>query len=126
MAFKIEKIWVTEAGLPALVIWANDSHRCGYVELTEDSIFYGMTNQHEVHVILQKSIDDLDVHGGVTFFDTPYWTEARTAESNFFVGFDCAHSGDATSYSKDGVLRSLEFCVEQCEDLAKQLMSVRP
>lgn len=123
MTFKIEKSWVTEAGLPAVVIWVHDSHRCGYVELTEDSIFYGITNEREVHVILQKSIDDLGVHGGVTFFDTPYWTEARTVESNFFVGFDCAHSGDATSFSI-GVLRSLEFCVEQCEDLAKQLMSV--
>ena len=125
VTFKIEKSWVTEAGLPAVVMWANNSHRCGYVELTEDSIFYGITNEREVHVILQKSIDDLFVHGGVTFFDTPYWVDSNKEDSNFFVGFDCAHLGDATSYSRDGVVRSLEYCVEQCEDLAKQLMSVR-
>ena len=127
MSFKVEKIWVTEAGLPALVMWVHDSHRCGYVELTKDSIFYGLSDQREVQMILQKSIDDLYVHGGVTFFDTPYWTEDRTVESNFFVGFDCAHSGDISKYNtRGGVLRSLDYCIEECENLAKQLMSVSP
>ena len=68
MKFEVEKIWVTEAGLPAVVLWVNNSHRCGYVELTEDSIFYGITSKREVHPIIQKSIDDLCVHGGVSFF----------------------------------------------------------
>jgi len=127
MTLKIEKSWVTEAGLPAAVMWVNDSHRCGYVELTEDSIFYGITNEREVHVILQKSIDDLSVHGGVTFFDTPYWIDSNIEDSNFFVGFDCAHSGDATRYSPiEGELRSLDYCIEECESLAKQLMSINP
>lgn len=126
MTFEIEKSWVTKAGLPAVVIWANYSHRCGYVELTKDSIFYGMTNEYEVHVILQKSINDLDVHGGVTFFDIPYWLDPLPEDSNFFVGFDCAHSGDATRYSTAGILRSLEYCMEECESLARQLMSINP
>lgn len=127
MTFKIEKSWVTEAGLPAVVIWANDSHRCGYVELTEDSIFYGITNEREVHVILQKSIDDLSVHGGVTFFSTPYWTDSDIKDSNFFVGFDCAHAGDITRYNPtEGQLRCLDYCIEECESLAKQLMSINP
>ena len=39
MTFKVEKSWVTQAGLPAVVVWVNDSHRCGYVELTKDSVF---------------------------------------------------------------------------------------
>ena len=59
--------------------------------------------------IVQKSIDGLDVHGGVTFFDTPYWAES----SNFFVGFDCAHAGDTTRYSPaEGILRSLDYCTK--------------
>lgn len=125
MTFKIEKSWITEAGSPAVVIWVNDSHRCGYVELTEHSIFYGITNERDVHVILQKSIGDLDVHGGVTFFDVPYWADSDKEDSNFFVGFDCAHAGDATRYSK-GKLRSLDYCIEECEKLARQLMFASP
>ena len=108
MTFKVEKSWVTQAGLPAVVVWVNDSHRCGYVELTKDSVFYGVTNEREIQPIVQKSVDGLDVHGGVTFFDTPYWAE----DSNFFVGFDCAHVGDATRYMPaEGILRSLDYCI---------------
>lgn len=124
MTFKIEKSWVTEAGLPAVVMWANDSHRCGYVELTEDSIFYGITNEREVHVILQRSIEDLEVHGGVTYFDTPYWIHPLPEDSNMFVGFDCAHASDATRYNTTGTLKSLDYCIEECESLARQLMSI--
>lgn len=127
MSYEIEKSWITKAGLPAVVLWVNDSHRCGYVELTKDSIFYEITDKREVHPILQKSIDDLAVHGGVTFFDIAYWPDPESGVCNFFVGFDCAHSGDSTKYSpRRGILRSLDYCVAQCEDLAKQLMSINP
>lgn len=127
MTFKVEKSWVTKAGLPAVVVWVNDSHRCGYVELTKDSIFYGITDEREVHPTIHKSINDLDVHGGVTFFGTSYWIDSDTEDSNFFVGFDCAHAGDATRYSPaEGILRSLDYCTEECERLAKQLMSTDP
>lgn len=127
MTFKVEKSWVTQAGLPAVVAWINDSHRCGYVELTKDSIFYGITDEREVHPKIQKSIDEIDVHGGVSFFGTPYWIDSDTEDSNFFVGFDCAHAGDATRYSPaEGILRSLDYCTEECERLAKQIMSTDP
>lgn len=123
MTFKEEKSWVTQAGLPAVVVWAHDSYRCGYVEVTKDSIFYGVTNEREVQPTIQKSIDGLDVHGGVTFFDTIPWAEG----SNFFVGFDCAHAGDATRFNPTGgVLRTLDYCIKECESLAKQLMSTDP
>lgn len=124
MSFKEEKSWITQAGLPAVVAWVNDSHRCGYVKLTKDSIFYGITDEREVHPTIHKSINDLDVHGGVTYFDTPNWADSKEEDSNFFVGFDCAHAGDATSYNTTkGILRSLEYCIEECESLAKQLRS---
>lgn len=127
MTFKVEKSWVTQAGLPAAVIWVNDSHRCGYIELTKDSVFYGVTNEREIQPIVQKSIDGLVVHGGVTFFGTPYWSDSKEDNSKLFVGFDCAHVGDTTRYNPtEGILRSLDYCIEECESLAKQLMSTDP
>jgi hypothetical protein len=58
------------------------------------------------------------------FFDRPYWEDSTTENFNFFVGFDCAHAGDATRYfPAEGVLRSLDYCIEECESLASQLMA---
>ena len=75
----------------------------------------------------------LHVHGGLTFsgdgggkypvkVDTPTW----------WFGYDCAHLGDArepwSEYSDifgDGVVRTLEYCIGECESLAEQLSTVR-
>ena len=76
-----------------------------------------------------------DVHGGITYAD---------GESNYPVesdlwwfGYDCAHSGDEKDLSviddelKDffikypypgGVIRTLEYCISECESLATQLL----
>lgn len=114
---KIEKKWVTEAGYEAEVIATKMGHRCGYVTVPKDHPHYG------------KGYDDIDadVHGGLTFAN----------EGTF--GFDCAHLDDAKDVSimsdeykkifqmwpslTDGesTIKTLEFCVAECESLAKQL-----
>jgi hypothetical protein len=117
----VEKEWTTEAGLPAKVLIMPMGHRCGYVG-TDDKAFEG------------KGYDDIDVevHGGLTY--------ARTeADGLLWYGFDCAHYGDArdpalmdaehkgyyermdTSFWDDGTVKSLEYCVMECEELARQL-----
>ena len=91
-----------------------------------------------------------EVHGGVTFMDggrgypedIPCWVSLTTrsrAEIDFgmwWVGYDCGHSGDGKDLSvlkpslrriyeshsiHEGTLRSLEYCVEECNHLANQI-----
>lgn len=102
--FKIEKEWVTKAGLKAKVLWVNNSHRCGYVAIPKENKYF------------QIDYDCLkvEVHGGLTYGTTE-------PDGEYWVGYDCAHLGDKTAYWNDGVLRTLEYCTDQCEKLAEQL-----
>lgn len=126
---RLEKTWTTEAGLMAAVVVQDHGSRCGYVGVPKD------------HAAAGKSYDelDIDVHGGLTYdgCNTEY---PAPSDGLWWFGYDCAHWGDARDpalmtpdykelYDKGmfgslddyGVVRSLEFCVEQCESLAKQL-----
>ena len=80
--------------------------------------------------------------------DTNYWTRpwvrsgAWICQDYWWVGYDCGHAGDAKDptlmsdhYLKahgkygfaygDWVVRSLEYCVQECNLLASQLVRVR-
>lgn len=110
---KIEKSWTTQAGYQATVKIMPQGHRCGYVTLPED---HPCNGQHYGDL-------PIEVHGCLTY------GEGAT------FGFDCAHNGDSSDINlmsdecklsyrvwEDplGEVRSLEFCVEQCEDMARQ------
>ncbi|MNZ33639.1 hypothetical protein D3C78_509910 [compost metagenome] len=83
-----------------------------------------------------------DVHGGVTFADT--WArpddgkERETDQldtGDWWIGFDCAHSGDGSYppededgnilgypyHFSDGPVRELDYVVAECESLAMQI-----
>jgi hypothetical protein len=111
----IEKEWITKAGYKAQVVAQPMGHRCGYVTVPEDHPCFG------------KDYNDIDieVHGGLTF--------AHDGE----FGFDCAHFYDAKdeslmddvhkriqamypSFLYEGTVRTLEFCINECENMAKQ------
>ena len=121
---KTEKEWITRAGLKAAVIAHHMGHRCGYVGVPEDHPWHG------------KGYDevDLDVHGGLTYAD------AR--DDLWWFGYDCAHAGDAFdpelmsdeyktfSWSRALTLggetvKTLDFCVNECESMAAQLGAVK-
>ena len=119
---KTEKEWTTEAGLKATVIATPMGYRCGYVGVPEGHPLYG---KHYDDV-------DVDVHGGLTYsnLEDELWT----------FGYDCAHWDDARDpelmndeYKKvlmnwmegGGTIRTLEFCVAECEALAKQLEEMK-
>lgn len=83
-----------------------------------------------------KSMDIVfDVHGGVTFSDYLEIKGNRfdphldpIGEEKWYIGFDCAHAGDAPvnvepyDYVSPGdVVRSLDYVVEHCERLANQI-----
>lgn len=131
---RLEKTWMTEAGLTAAVVVQDHGSRCGYVGVPKG------------HAASGKSYNelDVDVHGGLTYSDvnTEY---PAPSDGLWWFGYDCAHFGDASdpalmtpkykelhdkklfTYALDAysVVRSLEFCVEQCESLAKQLKAMK-
>jgi hypothetical protein len=114
---KIEKQWTTAAGYKAEVLASPMGHRCGYVTVPDD------------HPCIRKNYSDLNVnvHGGLTY------------KNNATFGFDCAHLYDAKDpelmseeyrmvyemwpslREPEGTVKTLEFCVAECESLAAQL-----
>jgi hypothetical protein len=120
---KIEKEWTTKAGLKATVIATDMGHRCGYVSVPKDHPWHG------------KTYDEvgLDVHGGLTY--------AGMRDDLWWFGYDCAHLGDARDpelmsdeyksirimlVNFDGdTVKTLDFCVNECEAMAAQLGVVK-
>ena len=115
---KTEKEWITKAGLKAQVIATPTGHRCGYVSVPAEHPMFG------------KHYDDVevDVHGGLTY--------SKAEDGAWCFGYDCAHLDDAKDpalmsdeYKKvfrnwpdtGGTIKTLDFCVGECESLAKQL-----
>jgi hypothetical protein len=82
---------------------------CGYVVLTSDNKLFGL----DYDMIYSKI--DVSVHGGLTYSDE--------GEGGWVIGFDCAHAGDlcpAFPYY-DGVYRTKEFVITECEKLAEEV-----
>jgi hypothetical protein len=79
-----------------------------------------------------------NVHGGITYSggDPEY---PIPQENTWWFGYDCAHAGDAKDlsvvsdkmrqieeeYPTGGVLRTLEYCIAECESLSEQLDRVK-
>lgn len=102
-----EKSKFQHEGLHCRVLFVNDSHHCGYVAVPSG------------HPVFGKDYSDLEcdieVHGGLTY---------ASKEGDFWVlGFDCAHSGDATkSWPEGGTFRTVEYVEAECRSLAEQLV----
>lgn len=77
-----------------------------------------------------------DVHGGITFAGGD--GKHPVPSDLWWFGYDCAHSGDARDltvcdpatremelkYPTGGVIRSLEYCMNECESLAAQIAAL--
>ncbi len=92
-------------------------YRCGYVEVPE------ALNK------LKSELEDLDVHGGVTYIDHFNPIDLAPTKS-WWIGFDCAHVGDGftsrffTLRDPSEEVRSQEYCVKECERLIDQLIEL--
>lgn len=60
-------------------------YRCGYVRIPEGHPWHGL------------HYDDIDVacHGGLTYSRADVPCEGETEPGGWWIGFDCAHAGDA-------------------------------
>ncbi len=131
----MEKEWITESGLNAAVAKAN--HRCGYVGVPASHPLFGKDYSDTVNAkvselgdfpIGKRGIIDVflvavdperqlslgflfNVHGGITFSGN----QLRLNSNLWWFGYDCMHAGDTLETC------TLEFCIGECESLAKQL-----
>lgn len=113
-------------GFQCLVVNCRGSHLCGYVGIPEGHPWY-RTDYDGVRV----DGDYVDVHGGLTFADDHVLAGEKPA-GVWWIGFDCAHSGDriggpngddvssALRRGRSGVWRDEAFVRGECEKLAKQ------
>ena len=130
-----------DTGLPCLLHRGPSGHWCGYVGVAKDHLAFEMP---------YDKLDakwDIDVHGGLTFssfckekpveLGEPDESEGichvpgpDDPERVWWLGFDCAHSGDYTGMSTgqsyvaqdyDNIYRTADYVKEQCALLAKQL-----
>jgi len=113
-----EKEWITKSGLTAKIIIIDKTKdmtekqlsmfsgdtlsilkwRCGYVKVDENNKNYRLS---------YDDLGDICVHGGVTFSDF--------MGEDYWFGFDCAHANDSFE------VQTLEYCINECENLANQL-----
>lgn len=122
-------------GLPCLAVRHTDSgHWCGYVGVPEGHPFFKV-EYDEVRAIDGEWIE---VHGGLTFASMcqPGEDESRGVchlpgagepDHVWWLGFDCAHSGDRSPAHKssfnfgEDTYKTLRYVEIECRALARQL-----
>ena len=130
MGYTVEKDFVTKAGLRAVVIIClrddgTKRSRCGYVAVPESFSSFGKVYDGVA----------IDCRRGLTYSSHPDGQDSYpvTSESKLhWFGFDCAHYGDANiepdyidiKYPIGGTVRTLEYCEDQCESIAAQLVEL--
>lgn len=76
-----------------------NAHRCGYIKVLPGHPWFGKSYScHADEHYEDKPHDctqfDADVHGGITFAEHGKACPTHGPEAEWWVGFDCAHSGD--------------------------------
>lgn len=102
------------------------AYRCGYVRIPAGHPWHG------------KDYDDIspypDVHGGLTFAEADTDCGKGGGDNAWWLGFDCAHAGDAPDPDLEGYRESMRFpgdtvkttayVEDQCRVLAEQAAAV--
>jgi len=103
--------------------------RCGYVRVPPGHPWHGevMESWDESHP---------DVHGGITFTDPDVPCDAPGEDKHWWLGFDCAHAGDAPDPDLPGrmslyrmdedVIRTQEYVEAECRSLCEQALAIAP
>ena len=140
----ILKEWKTKAGFKAAVIKHNSfGHLCGYVGVDKKHSLYAKGYHQHCDCLIPSrdkamkgkvgkrgvismfcydgesaSMDIVfDVHGGVTYAGTD--KEYPIKSKLHWIGFDCGHAGDTPEKC------DLDYCIKECENLAKQIAEVK-
>ena len=106
-------------------------HYCGYVGIHKSNPLYEKVsdfggNAYIAHTTIEEQLDGRRLfyaHGGITF--TGYMKE--WGKDYFFIGFDCAHMGDATRISEikgGSTFKSWDYVKKEIDNLYKELSTV--
>ncbi len=105
-------------GFEYMVIHNDLGFRCGYVKVEKDHPWFG------------KDYDNIEasVHGGLTFAEYDVPCDKNGPDDGFWIGFDCAHSGDAQDLTLphtfvmpgNGTVKSQEYVENECKRLCEQ------
>ena len=142
-----EKRWKDwETGYQCLILRGPVGALCGYVGVPLDHPAVGKSyysTDFDIDEIItggaiekakiQKKINEIEVHGGLT-----YSGQSVPRDKDFYwFGFDCAHSGDfcpaiarvthfdGVPYDSGDIYRDFAYVESQCTLLAKQLRAVQ-
>lgn len=118
------------AGHEWQVVHNDRGHRCGYVKVSPGHPWHG------------KHYDDIEaeIHGGLTFSEDDEPCPLDGPDDGYWVGFDCAHAGDAPDpslpqtesirnvwpaiygdvASHRGTVRTQEYAEAECRSLCEQ------
>lgn len=112
------------AGFEWMVTHNGQGYRCGYVRIPVGHLWHGK-GYEEI---------DADVHGGLTFSEPDKVCGKGGADNAWWVGFDCAHSGDGQDpmlpngdvdewtamLGQHGTIRTQEYAEANCHSLCEQ------
>jgi hypothetical protein len=128
MDYNVEHVFESE-GFKCVVVAQGAGYRCGYVGIPKTHPLYGI-NYNET---------DFEVHGGVTYSDGGVNTKYPIESDLWWFGYDCAHYEDGNDlslitnprliemelmYPTGGIVRTKEYCIQECVRLANQLKAV--
>ena len=147
MSIIIMKEWATESSLKAIVTFNDRGYYCGYVVVDPfpsviNPLPYGFKDEEKLPPQLQRIqdlIDDINVHGGITFAN---YLGHLGRHADYAIGFDCAHCTDTPDAAlveklflssekvldlglNSGIPVSIDYVIEQAESLAKQLADIK-
>jgi len=100
-------------------------HYCGYVGIPKSNPLYrkisnfGGNVSYKAHTLVEEVLD-IYAHGGITF--TGHMKEWD--KDYFFIGFDCAHMGDASGIKEIEVgntFKSWDYVKKELDSLYKNL-----
>jgi hypothetical protein len=112
-AMAVERSMFSDLGMESI-------HLCGYVGLPKGHPFYGVKYSQKLPFTLEEAVGEdepmgdrgilpmvcrsfdgctsmdclVNVHGSVTYTDFCEWRDGSLGQKLWWVGFDCAHSGD--------------------------------
>lgn len=122
---EIKKDWVTESGLRAVILFVSDSHHCGYIEVPKNHPLFGKEYSESCDSLTEGGPPEsvFDVHGGITYSGGGEDSSYPVESDGWWFGYDCAHAGDKkfSRFDSSGVFRDVNYCVNECESLAKQI-----
>ena len=93
-------------GLDTVIYRTDMGHLCGYVCVPEDT---------EI-----DWVNEIHCHGGITFQD---WRDFFIT-NGYYIGFDCAHSGDWSPYSPEifkETYKDVDFVQNELKNIIEQV-----